>query len=78
MKIISLYSPINFLAIVYPTSLANLVAEVGTSHSHQILLCKRIGNRQCLNGHNMDHLADFGPITTNLVSLWKLRGIIVP
>ena len=26
------------LAILYPTSLANLVVEVGTRHSHQTLL----------------------------------------
>ena len=25
---------------------------------------KRPGNRQCRNGHNGDHLADFGPLTT--------------
>ena len=37
-KIISLYNPINFLAILYATSLANLVVEVGTRHSHQTLL----------------------------------------
>ena len=37
-KIFSLYNPIEFLAILYPTSLANLVVEVGTRHSHQILL----------------------------------------
>ena len=37
-KIISLYNPIKFLAILYPTSLANLVVKVGTRHSHQILL----------------------------------------
>ena len=29
-----------FFAILYPTSLANLVVEVGTRHSHQILLTK--------------------------------------
>ena len=34
----SLYNPIKFLAILYPISLANLVVEVGTKHSHQILL----------------------------------------
>ena len=33
-----LYNHIHLLAILYPTSLANLVAEVGTRHSHQILL----------------------------------------
>ena len=38
IKIISLYNPINFFAILYPTSLANLVVGVGTRHSHQILL----------------------------------------
>ena len=32
-----LYNPIKFLAILYPKSLANLVAEMGTRHSHQIL-----------------------------------------
>ena len=38
IKIISLYNHIHFLAILYPTSLANLVVEVGTRHCHQILL----------------------------------------
>ena len=33
--LIKLYS---FLAILYTTSLANLVVEVGTRHSHQILV----------------------------------------
>ena len=37
MKIISLYNPINCFTILYPTSLANLVVEVGTRHSPQIL-----------------------------------------
>ena len=35
---ISLYNTINFSAILYPKSPANLVVEVGTRHSHQILL----------------------------------------
>ena len=38
IKLISLNKHINFLAILYPTSLANLVADVGTKHWHQILL----------------------------------------
>ena len=38
IKIISLYNPIHFFAILYPASLANLVVEVRTRHSHQILL----------------------------------------
>ena len=37
-KLFSSYNPIKHLAILYPTSLANLVVEVGTGHSHQILL----------------------------------------
>ena len=37
IKIFSWYNTIK-LAILYPTSLANLVVEVGTRHSHQILL----------------------------------------
>ena len=37
-EIISLYNPIKFLAILYSTSLANLVVEVGIRYSHQILL----------------------------------------
>ena len=37
MKSISLYNPIKFLAILYPTSLTNLMVEVGTRHSHQTL-----------------------------------------
>ena len=39
-KIISLHNPINIFVILHPISLANLVAEVGTRHSHQILLPK--------------------------------------
>ena len=31
-------NPSEHLAILYPKSLANLVVEVGTRHSHQILL----------------------------------------
>ena len=38
IKIISLYKAIHFFAILYPTSLANLVVEVGTRHSQHILL----------------------------------------
>ena len=38
MKNISLYNHIHFLAILYPTSLGNLVVEVGTMHCRQILL----------------------------------------
>ena len=42
IKIISLYNLlynlINFLAILYLTSIAKLLVEVGTKHSHQILL----------------------------------------
>ena len=37
-KVFSLYSPTKFLAILNPKSPANLVVEVGTRHSHQILL----------------------------------------
>ena len=37
-KVFSLYNSIKFFTIQYPTSLANLVVEVGTRHSHQILL----------------------------------------
>ena len=37
-KKISLYNPIKFIAILYPTSLVNLVVEVGTMRSHQILM----------------------------------------
>ena len=32
---ISLFNPINFFAILYHISLANLVVEVGTRFSHQ-------------------------------------------
>ena len=38
IKIVSLHNPINFFANLHPTSLANLVVEVGTRHSRQILL----------------------------------------
>ena len=47
IKVFSMYNPIKFLAILYAKSLANLVAEVGTRHSHQILaFCPvfRLGN----------------------------------
>ena len=44
LESISLHNPINFLAVLYPKSLANLVAEVGTRHSHQTL-------RLLTNGH---------------------------
>ena len=37
-KIISLYNPIKFMAILYPTSLVNMVVEVGSRCRHQILL----------------------------------------
>ena len=42
IKVLFLYNPIKFLAILYPKSLANLVAEVGTRHSHQMELLKLI------------------------------------
>ena len=35
---VSLYNPIDIFAILYPKSLANLVVDVGTRHSHQILM----------------------------------------
>ena len=38
INIIFIYNPINFLAILYPTSLANLVVAVGARHTHQTLL----------------------------------------
>ena len=38
VKIISFHNPINLFAILYPTSLPNLVVEVGTRHGHQFLL----------------------------------------
>ena len=34
---IFLYNHIQFLAILYPTPLANMVVQVGTRHCHQIL-----------------------------------------
>ena len=37
MKLFSLCNPIQFSAILYPTSLANLVVEVEARHSHTIL-----------------------------------------
>ena len=37
-KIVSLYNIIYFFVILCPTSLASLVTEVATGHSHQILL----------------------------------------
>ena len=41
LKNISLYNPINSLAILYPTSVAKLGVEAGTRHSHQILLSRK-------------------------------------
>ena len=41
IKSISLCNLIKFLVILYPKSLANLVVEVGTRHSHQIPLSKQ-------------------------------------
>ena len=38
MKIIFLVQPWQILSILHPTSLANLVVEVGTRHNHQMLL----------------------------------------
>ena len=38
IKVFSLYNPISFFVILYPKSLVNRVVEVGTRHSHQILL----------------------------------------
>ena len=35
-------TPLNFWDILYPNSLANLVVEVGTRHSHQILLSAKV------------------------------------
>ena len=53
-KIFSLYNTW-ILAILYPTSLVNLVVEVGTRHSHQILLERArttfIGNRNTNYNH---------------------------
>ena len=37
IKRLSLFNPIKFLVILYPKSLANLVVEMGTRHSHHIL-----------------------------------------
>ena len=37
-KAFSLYNPIKFLVILYPKSRANLVVEVGTRHSHQVIV----------------------------------------
>ena len=37
-KLFSLYNPIKFWQFCNRTSLANLVVEVGTRHSHQVLL----------------------------------------
>ena len=36
------------LAILYPISLANLVVEVGTRHSHQTLLCSLLEVIRCV------------------------------
>ena len=35
-KVFSFYNPIKFFVILYTKSLANLVVEVGTRHSHQV------------------------------------------
>ena len=47
-KIISLYNPIEYLAILYPKSLAKLVAEVGSRHNHQILFDMAFNNTEPL------------------------------
>ena len=44
MKIISFYNAIHILPILYPTSLASLVVEVGTMHNHPILLNLSVEN----------------------------------
>ena len=38
-----MYNPIKILVILYPKSLTNLVVDVRTRHSHQILLIKTVG-----------------------------------
>ena len=64
-KNIFLVLPINFLAILYPTSLANLVVELGTRHSHQILLID-----QSLNWF-IDWLTDW-------LTDWPTDGLFTP
>ena len=61
INVFSLYKPIKFVAILYPTSLANLVVEVGTRHSHQILLQR----------YHSVHGADF-ELTDYLSFMWEL------
>ena len=45
IQVFSLHNPIKFLAILHPKSLANLVVEVRTRHSPEILFQQWIGAR---------------------------------
>ena len=68
MKIISLYNPIHIFAILYPTLLANLVVEVGTRHSHQILLDLRestlwLSNQIAKESFHENALTHWGRVT---------------
>ena len=55
-KIVFQNNPIEFLTILYPTSLANLVVEVRIRHSHQILLDR---------GYNVRFWLDYNKINKN-------------
>ena len=68
IKIISLYNHIHFLAILYPTSLANLVVEVGTKHCHQILL----GRDNYKKIRETFKCWDFVAYTGGLMTFWKI------
>ena len=53
------YFPIqsySFLAILYPTSLASLVVEVGTRHSHQQPLLSKYRWMSKFNLHEQRHI----------------------
>ena len=60
IKIIAFYNPIRFLAILYPTSPANLVVEVGIGHSHEN--SRRKGK-------------DLVPVNINVRHCWGLFGL---
>ena len=82
INIISLYNPFNFFAILYPTSLANLVVEVGTRHSHQFLVadCSRPISQipQCIRKKYPTMHRFITKMCTNAhisVTIWCIVGI---
>ena len=64
-----------FFAILYPTSLANLVVEVGTRHSHQVLL--KVGHEAISPGKA--HMGDMPYLnnTFQLRTYWRQATVMV-